>query len=544
MTYKSSIVLLLFAATQFFSFASAQTAPQANKTENKSENWYNLDLSADKKFGMSIDRAYEELLKGKKSKTIVVAIIDSGVDIFHEDLQGKVWTNEKEIPGNGIDDDHNGYIDDIHGWSFLGNSKGENVQYENTELCRLYKKLNPKYKDVLPDQINARDTAEYHLYQKVKTKYLEEYDKAKKEIDKIAPFAANYHIADSLMSANLHKSEYTLEDLKAFNPDTVKSLKYSKELLMFLYKQKGFSKSDFADYVKEAFVKFYCQNNPEFNPRVIVGDNPEDITDVNYGNNDVKGPQCDHGTHVAGIVAANRDNGIGIKGVAENVLIMPLRVVPDGDERDKDIALAIRYATKMGAKVINMSFGKDYSPQKKFVDDAVKYAVANDVLFVHAAGNDAKDMDNADNFPSNILLDKSDVKASWITVGASSMERGKNLPASFSNYGKKEVDVFAPGVSIYSLKPGNLYKENDGTSMASPMVTGLAAMLRSYFPALTAAQIKECILKSATKYSKRVYLPTEGGKKRHKVRFNELSVSGGVVNAYNAVKLAEEMSQK
>ena len=544
MTYKSSIVLLLIAATQFFSVSSAQTVPQANQAGSKYENWYNLDLAADKKFGMSVDRAYEELLKGKKSKTIVVAIIDSGVDIFHEDLQGKVWTNEKEIPGNGIDDDHNGYIDDIHGWSFLGNSKGENIGFENSEACRLYKKLNPKYKDILPGQVNTADTAAYYFYQKIKTKYLKDYDKAKKEVEKMAPFAANYRMADSLMSASLHKSEYTLEDLKAFNPDTVKSLKFSKELLLFLYKQKGFSKSDFKDYIQQVFVKFYCHNNPEFNPRLVVGDNPEDITDVKYGNNDVAGPQPDHGTHVAGIIAANRDNGIGIKGVAEDVLIMPLRVVPDGDERDKDIALAIRYATKMGAKVINMSFGKDYSPQKKFVDDAVEYAVANDVLFVHAAGNDAKNIDNADNFPSNILLDKTDVKASWITVGASSMERGKNLPASFSNYGKKEVDVFAPGVSIYSLKPGNLYKENDGTSMASPMVSGLAAMLRSYFPALSAAQIKECILKSATIYSKKVYLPEEGAKKRSKVRFTELSVSGGVVNAYNAVKLAEKMSQK
>ena len=542
MTYKFLIVLLLLAATQFFSVATAQTA-SINKATSKFENWYNLDLSLDKKFGMSVDRAYEELLKGKKSKTVIVAIIDSGVDIFHEDLQGKIWTNQKEIPGNGIDDDHNGYIDDVHGWSFLGNSKGENIAFENTELCRLYKKLDPKYKDIRPEQINSSDSAEYHFYQKIKAKYNEEYEKAKKEVNKIAPFAANYQLADSLMSAYLKKSEYTLEDIKAVDPDTVKSLKFSKELLLFIYKQKNFDKSDFKDYIHQVFVKLYCYYNPDFNPRVLVGDNPEDITDIKYGNNDVIGPQPDHGTHVSGIVAANRDNGIGVKGVAENVLIMSLRVVPDGDERDKDIALAIRYATNMGAKVINMSFGKDYSPQKKFVDDAVKYAVANDVLFVHAAGNDAKNSDITDSYPSNILLDKSTVKASWITVGASSQEFGKNLPASFSDYGKKEVDVFAPGVSIYNLKPGNLYKENDGTSMASPMVSGLAALLRSYFPGLSAPKIKECILKSVTIYPRKVFRPEEGNKKRHKIRFTELSVSGGVVNAFNAVKLAEEMSK-
>jgi subtilisin family serine protease len=543
MNYKTSVVLLLLAATQFFSVSQAQNASKTTTPASKFENWYNEDLSSDRKFGMSVDRAYNELLKGKKSKTVIVGIIDSGIDIFHEDLQGEIWTNPSEIPGNGIDDDHNGYVDDIHGWSFLGNSKGENIVYENTELCRQYKKLNPKYKDVESSQVKTTDTAEYHYYQKIKPKYLEEYDKAKKEADKITAFAANYQFADSVMCLYLHKKEYTMEDIKAVNPDTTKTLKFSKELLLFLYKQKGFSKSDFKDYLKQVFVKFYFQDNLKFNPRDIVGDNPEDITDVKYGNNDVVGPDPEHGTHVAGIVAANRNNGIGVKGVADNVKIMSLRVVPDGDERDKDIALAIRYATRMGAKVINMSFGKDYSPQKKFIDDAVKDAVAHDVLFVHAAGNDAKDIDTTDNYPSDIMLDKSNVKANWITVGASSIKKGKNLPASFSNYGKKEVDIFAPGVSIYNLKPGNQYKENDGTSMASPMVAGLAAMIRSYFPSLTAAQVKECIMKSAKVYTHKVFLPEEGGKKKHKVRFNELSVSGGVANAYDAVKLAETMSK-
>ena len=544
MTYKISIVLLLLVATQFFSKADAQSVVSANKSTSKNENWYNQDLSSDHKFGMSVDRTYRELLKEKKSKTVIVAIIDSGIDIFHEDLQGKVWTNEAEIAGNGIDDDHNGYVDDMHGWSFLGNSKGENIGYENTEECRLFKKLDPKYKDVLPDQVKIADTAEYHFYLSIKKKYLEEYDKAKKEVEKIAPFAANYQFADSVMCLNLHKNEYTLEDLKAFNPDTVKSLKYAKELLLFLYKQKGFKKSDFKDYLKQVFVKYYFHENTAFNPRLTIGDNPEDITDVNYGNSDVTGPDPEHGTHVAGIIGANRDNGIGIKGVADNIRIMSLRVVPDGDERDKDIALAIRYATKMGAKVINMSFGKEFSPQKKFIDDAVKDAVAHDVLFVHAAGNDAKDIDTAANYPSDILLDKSSVKANWITVGASSIKRGKHLPAVFSNYGKKDVDIFAPGVSIYSLKPGNQYKENDGTSMASPMVTGLAAMLRSYYPTLSAAQVKDCILKSAKVYKHKVFLPEDSGKQKQKVRFNELSVSGGIANAYSAVKLAEAMTAR
>jgi len=543
MIHKLSIVLLFLAATQFFSVSTAQTVTSTTKVSNKYENWFNQDLTSDHKFGMSVDRTYEELLKGKKSKTVIVAIIDSGIDIFHEDLDGKVWTNPGEIAGNGIDDDHNGYVDDLHGWSFLGNSKGENIGYENSEVCRLFKKLNPKYKDAIPDQVKPADTAEFHYYQKIKTAYQKAYDKDKEEVSKISKFAANFQFADSVMGVFLNKTDYTLEDLKKAETDTVKSLIFSKNLLLFLYKQKDFSKSDFKEYLQSVFVKLYCHDNVDFNPRDIVGDNPEDITDVKYGNNDVTGPDPDHGTHVAGIIGANRNNNIGIKGVADNIKIMSLRVVPDGDERDKDIALAIRYAADNGAKVINMSFGKEYSPQKKFIDDAVKYAVSKDVLFVHAAGNDAKDIDTAANYPSVNLLDHTNVKANWITVGASSMKKGKNLPASFSNYGKKEVDVFAPGVNIYSLKPGNTYKTNDGTSMASPMVAGLAALLRSYFPDLTAAQTKDIIVKSVNIYKHKVLLPQEDGKKKPKIRFIELSVSGGVVNAFNAVKLAETMTK-
>ena len=542
MNFKLIIVWLFIAAIHFSNISFAQNAA-TTKSTSKFENWYNLDPDSDKKFGMSVDKAYNELLKDKKSKPLIVAIIDSGVDIMHEDLEGKIWTNTAEIPGNGIDDDHNGYVDDIHGWNFIGNKNGQNILYENTEICRLYKKLNPKYGELSPLQVKVSDTSEYHYYLKVKSRFIEESTKAKKEAEKLAPFAANYQFADSLMSNYLQKAEYTLADLNAVNPDTVKSLKFSKELLLYLYKQKGFSKSDFKEYLQQVFAKHYCHYNLAFNPRDLVGDNPEDINDTNYGNNDVTGNRPDHGTHVAGIVAANRNNGIGVKGVADNVQIMSLRVVPDGDERDKDIALAIRYAVNMGAKVINMSFGKEFSPQKQFVDDAIKFAESKDVLLVHAAGNDAKDIDTAANYPSNTLLDHTKVTSNWITVGASSEDENKNLPAVFSNYGKNEVDVFAPGVSIYNLKPGSQYKENDGTSMASPMVAGVAALLRSYFPQLTAAQTKECICNSVEKYSKKVYRPLEGSKKKTKIRFNQLSVTGGVVNAYKAIKLAEKMTK-
>jgi subtilisin family serine protease len=278
------------------------------------------------------------------------------------------------------------------------------------------------------------------------------------------------------------------------------------------------------------------QLNTSFNPRTIVGDNDDDNTSPFYGNNKVQGPGPEHGTHVAGIIGANAGNEIGVKGVCPQAKIMTLRAVPDGDERDKDIANAIRYAVDNGAKVINMSFGKSFSPHKNWIDEAVQYAESKDVLLVHAAGNDAKNLEFNDNFPTPYLQGSHQSVNNWIEVGASSWKKGKELTASFSNYGKNKVDVFAPGEDILSTMPGNKYEEMSGTSMASPVVAGLAALIRSYYPSLTAVQVKDIILKSAVVYNKKVKIP--GTKK--KAKLSELCKTGAVVNAYEAILLANQ----
>ncbi|MCA6434434.1 MAG: S8 family serine peptidase, partial [Cytophagales bacterium] len=332
-------------------------------------------------------------------------------------------------------------------------------------------------------------------------------------------------------------------------PDDVKNLTTDRPSLLFaksvigrVYKTAGDDAplDEYLSQVKEGVDYFEVivkyGYNAEFDSRQIVGDNYSDFFEKGYGNNDVKGPDPLHGTHVAGIIAADRKNNLGIKGIADNVKIMAVRAVPNGDERDKDVANAIIYAVDNGAKIINMSFGKSFSPEKEVVDRAVKYAEQKGVLLIHAAGNEGDDIDVEKNFPTKKYLNGKEAK-NWIEVGASSWGSDENFVGSFSNYGKKGVSLFAPGVQIYSTTPGNTYKNEDGTSMASPSTAGVAALLMSYFPNLTAIEVKDILEKSTRKFDN---LKVQKPGSKELVSFSELSSSGGLVNAYEAVKMAKE----
>ena len=427
-------------------------------------NWYNGDGQ-----GMYTDQAYK-MLKNKKSQPVVVAVIDSGVDIEHEDLQGKIWVNPKEIPGNKIDDDKNGYVDDVHGWNFLGNANGENQENARLEKTRIYAKLKDKYDGV--DPATLFDDTEYFMYAN-----------AKAEV------------------------EGELENLAQY--------------------KEGLANGQF-----DAETKIYIEDQLNYNlniyydDRSLIGDNPDDFTDTHYGNNDVEGPEALHGTHVSGIIAAIRGNGKGGDGVADNVKIMSVRTVPNGDEQDKDVALAIRYAVDNGAQVINMSFGKNYSPHQYEVYQAMLYADTNGVLMIHAAGNDAKDVDVEPNFPTSRFDFQDESFSNLLTIGASTRTKGEAMVAEFSNFGAETVDVFAPGLEIYNSVPQSAYMNLQGTSMAAPMVAGAAAMLKSYFPSLDMWTIKNILLESATVY-------TGFG-------FPSKSVTGGIVNLKSAVKACEK----
>ncbi len=497
----------------------------------KEANWYNKG-----KAGMQTDKAYKKLKK-MSSQTVIVAVIDSGVDIEHEDLKGKIWTNSKEIPGNGIDDDNNGYIDDIHGWNYLGNAKGENVNDCTLEMTRIVRDWGKKYDGADENSLNAKEKEEYKVYQRAKA----ELEGDIKQYNNIIAYYTNVlpKMIDETpgkVKTKIGKENYTMKDLEKWMPESNEDKQLKNMAKGILSGQ--LSKEGLQSTITRIQGQLDYNLNVNFNERTIIGDDPNNFSDTKYGNNDVEGPDAFHGTHVSGIIAANRGNKIGGDGVAENVLIMSLRAVPNGDEADKDIALAVRYAVDNGAQVINMSFGKSYSPHQKEVQEAFAYAASKGVLVIHAAGNDGSNLDDYNNFPTAQYSFQSTPSKLFLTIGASTYMAKGELPAVFSNYSATKVDVFAPGFEIYNTVPQSEYASIQGTSMACPMVSGVAAMLKSYFPKLTMEEIQGVILTSAKSY-KGTMQKKPGSDET--IDFAQLSTTGGVVNVLNAVKACKTM---
>lgn len=525
-------------AAILFSIGINATAQNTGSNEPQAPiqlQWQHADFKTDNLYGVSAQKAYNELLKNKKPTPIIVAVLDSGTETFHSDLKKNIWMNTDEIPANGIDDDKNGYIDDMHGWSFIGGKDGD-VRGDNLEFTRIYKGLKDRFekKDVM--SISSEEKKDYEQYLSFKKQYEERLEQAKQEKAQYEQFMMVYAMADATIKGATGKEKYTLDDVKAIQSKDEMTVQFQTMMIQLMEGGVMDQLEDWKNHVEDQMNFSY---NLDLDTRKIVGDNYADPREKNYGNNHIDGPAADHGTHVAGIIGAT-SNGFGIDGICPTAQLMIVRCVPAGDERDKDVANAIRYAVDNGAKIINMSFGKAYSPQKQVVDEAVKYAESKGVLLIHAAGNDGKNIDVKDNFPTKIYNDKKTC-STWMEIGASSSDPTK-LAADFSNYGKKEVDVFAPGVEVYSTMVNDTYKKNSGTSMAAPVTAGVAAALWSYYPNLNAAQVKEILEKSAVKYKGKVPMPgsaTEekpGGKL---VSFKKLSRTGGVVNLYEAVKLAE-----
>jgi subtilisin family serine protease len=496
----------------------------ADLSEDQLNEWSHYDLVADTIPGMSVNKAYE-FLKGKKGTTVVVAVVDSGVDIEHEDLNGVTWENPNEIAGNGKDDDNNGYIDDINGWNFLGDITAENLEY-----VRILKN-----KTLAGAETVAKAQKDYD-------KEAGGAQKNKARYEQIVQVASEAH---KEISKHLGKEDYTLDEVSAISD--VKLAK-SKGVIQQMF---GYSQGEpIPGLIKQlnSGIDYYSSQldnhlnmNGKF--RAVLGDDPNDLKDTNYGNNNVIGPDKDealHGTHVAGIIAAERDNGVGMNGIANNVKIMGVRAVPDGDEYDKDVALAIRYAVDNGAKVINTSFGKYYSPHADWVRDAIAYAGKKDVLIVNAAGNEGLDLDENTVYPNDQINNGEEVSDTFLTVGALNFTYGPEMIAGFSNYGKINVDVFAPGVKIYSTIPKNQYRHLQGTSMAAPNVAGVAALIRSYYPKLKAAQVKQILMNSGTPLTTSVVL---GGADDNKKSFSEITTSGRMVNAYYALRMADQLAK-
>ena len=494
-------------------------------TEEEKKNWGHLDLVRDTVPGMSVDRAYSEIIGNRKGKTVIVAVVDSGIDLEHEDLDGVLWTNKREKPGNNMDDDGNGYIDDIHGYNFLGESYNEQL-----ELSRILK-------------LNLGDAA---LQSRAKAEQEKEYAEATQNKQRYEQILQAVKSADAAVKEHLGKSNYSKEDVMAIKTED-EAIQQHVAVLKQMY--------TFEDNISDVFealtggIKYFSDQvnyhyNISFNGRKPVGDDPYDLMDAAYGNGnpDSRYEDENHGTHVAGIIAAERNNGIGMNGVANNVQIMSVRAVPNGDEYDKDVALAIRYAVDNGAQIINCSFGKSYSPKADWVYEAIKYAASKDVLIVHAAGNDGANLDDPSNpnYPNDQINNGPEIADNLITVGSLENKYGSEMVSGFSNYGKINVDVFAPGGKIYSTVNDNEYDFQGGTSMAAPAVAGVAALIRSYYPKLSAPQVKKIIMESGLSTKSSVVL---GGEIENATDFDQASKSGKMANAYNALIMADQVSK-
>jgi len=521
-------------------------------SENELKSWGHLNPVKDTVPGMSINLAYNEIIKNKRGETVIVAVIDSGIDIDHEDLQGVVWTNPNEIPNNGKDDDDNGYVNDVNGWNFLGDGYDEQLEY--VRLLAKGDTINPEYR-----RAEKEFGEEFNKYSGL----LKQYTSLKSQY---GDYKTNYsNLLEQINSAEdglvkyFNKKEFTKDDVNSIT-ETDQSIQKSVSVMKYIYGI-GFDSAAAAkkeisdgltqinkdlDHFDKGLVEINDRLNYHLDKSLLgrkTGDNPDNLLDVGYGNNNVKPIKEDesHGTHVSGIIAAVRNNGVGINGVANNVKIMSLRVVPNGDEYDKDVALAIKYAADNGAKVVNMSFGKYYSPHSDWVRGAIVYASKKDVLLVAGAGNESLDLDQINNYPNDQINNGPEVSDNYLTVGAINPGFGKEIVADYSNYGKINVDVFAPGSEIYSTIPNNQYEYFDGTSMASPAVAGIAAIIRSQYPTLTAAQVKHIIMESGIELRQKVIV---GGDQGNEAPFNSLSKSGKIVNLYNALILASQQIRR
>ena len=500
----------------------ASTAMEASANEWKNQ-------------GIALHQAYSLLDSTARSpKKVVVAIIDSGSDVDHEDLKDNIWINNDEVVGNMLDDDANGYVDDVFGWNFIGGQDSSHVNYDTYELTRLYVKGLELF-SVFDTLTNIPDslTDEYLQFKDIEEEFEAERSSLESELIQIKQLQQN------IESILFFLGETSLDSVEVNNylSDEIEPSMQMQEALGFvaLLQDNGINEQLIDEYIEQIGVQLEYGYNISFDPRSIVGDDYEDLDNRFYGNSDVKGPDYDHGTHVAGIIAANRDNNIGAIGITQ-VELMIIRAVPNGDERDKDVANAIRYAVDNGADVINMSFGKSYSPELFYVQQAIEYAAQNEVLMVHAAGNDGANIDSVANYPSPIISDGSS-SPYLITVGASGWQGVNELAAFFSNYGASTVDLFAPGVDIYSTMPNQEYELSNGTSMAAPVVSGVFALLMQYFPEYSPLEIKEIIVSSVVKTDEQIMLPGQSLEAQY-VPFDSLSKHGGIVNAYRAVREA------
>jgi cell wall-associated protease len=562
-TFLFLTIMVLFLNCTTKKDLSPLTAKSSVKTELSSlelKTWYQKDYTLDGIPGISLDKWYNQNKKVQKN-TVIVAIIDTQIDINHEDLKGQLWTNSKEIPNNNIDDDQNGYVDDINGWSFTGTKSGGYVVWNNYEYVRIVREWGKEFKGKTEEQITVKDLPRYKEYLRALEMFETKQKYYKNWLRSLTFDVEVFPLVRDTLKHFFPKEDYTYKQLdslyKIFKINDKSYIKRRNSndrdlgaLISYMIGNFKTNEKDLKTLMdkKTQLDSVVLKNlNVDYNERLEIGDNPN-ILEKGYGNNNISNnkaghrPIQDHCTSMAGIIGANRINNIGVKGILQNVKIMPLNVSPSGDEHDKDIVMAVYYAVDNGAKVINMSLGKEFSMHKDWMFEAFKYAEAHNVLIVHSAGNFAYDVDKNQDYPSDVAFDGTpEICSNFINVGSTTYKLNEYFVSDFSNYGKENVDLFAPGEEIYTTASENSYKSDSGTSMATPMVSATAALIWSYYPNFTAKQVKQIILDSGTAYDLQVLVP---GTKDKKVPFSELSKSGKVLNVYDAMTLAKKVAKK
>jgi len=542
-----SVLLVLVSCTKerIYTPISAQTdiiKRIHTLSDSEKKDWHLKDIELDTIPGISLQRAYDSLLVNKKGKEVIVAVLDTKLDIHHEDLKDQLWVNKDEIPNNNIDDDNNGYVDDIHGWNFLGNTKKEDLLYQKYSCLRIVEKYEPYFKGKQKKSLTTNDSLLFVKYNDAREAFNRRIKYKKSDFAYADMLLKSLADREKALLAYFPKGKYNLSDLDSLKKVHPKNKELQRDILIRSNFMKWGYTQEFMDLNKsDVIAKYGKMLNPLYNERDIVGDNSYDLEDAFYGNAVLFGDvPFRHSIGVSGLLGATRNNKTGINGISNHIKIMPVVMVASGDEHDKDVALAIRYAVDNGAQIINMSWGKNFSLHSDWVKDAMKYAESKDVLLVTAAGNDSSDNDVKNVYPDDNDNGK-EYLSNFISVGATGFDVNDNLKTSFSNFGKENVDLYAPGTSLYTTATKNAYKSGRGTSYASPIVAGVAALVKSYYPSLTAVQIKRVLLESGVSYDIDVNIGSR--KKKKLVPFSTLSKSGKIVNAYNALLMAEKISK-
>lgn len=507
--------------------------------ENK-KNWFLKDIQKDSLPGISLNLA-QRMVSNRKGETTVIAIIDTKINTDHNDISGYIWKNSNEIEGNKVDDDHNGYVDDIMGWNFIGNRDGDDLLYSKYEYTRILKKYDSIFRNVDEDETKVDSTA-FSEYKRAKLYYEKENQEVETNSIQYNFIYSNYKSGQKIIQDILGDKKITLaiiDSLVELQPNLADKVMLVRNSIEFDIKENDMI--DQLDFLQKS-KKFYL--NLSYDERSILGDNPEDLNNTNYGNPlvNTNTDSLYHGTLTAGVIARSL-KAIGIDYPDSQIKILPISISSFGDENDKDLALAIKYAVDNGAKVINISSGKYFSMHRSWVMDAIKYAEEKNVLIINSAGNDNKNLDTGDFFHFPYDENYNQEINNFIKVGASGYEK-RSFIYTNSNYGKDVVDIFAPGSDIYTTSTRNEegLEYVSGTSFAAPLVSLTAGLIYSYYPEMKVTEIKQIILDSGVSYN--IPIEIQVNDKTENITFSDLSKSGKVVNAYNAFLMAEELSKK